>query len=94
MNQIFSLDEDLEEMDTKSEIVTPETDTCKPDTRKPDTCKPDTCNPDTRKPDTRKPIKKKSYNSVMAELLKPPPKEDKPNIHLSGGGQFSKLDKI
>jgi uncharacterized protein YjbI with pentapeptide repeats len=38
--------------------------------------------------------KKKSYNSVMAELLKPPPKEDKPNIHLSGGGKFSKLDKI
>ena len=38
--------------------------------------------------------KKKSYNSIMAELLKPPPKEEKPNIHLSGGGQFSKLDKI
>jgi len=43
--------------------------------------------------DIKKP-KKKSYNSVMAELLKPPPKEDKPNIHLSGGGKFSKLDKI
>jgi hypothetical protein len=43
--------------------------------------------------DLKKP-KKKSYNSVMAELLKPPPKEDKPNIHLSGGGKFSKLDKI
>ena len=38
--------------------------------------------------------RKQSYNSVMSELLKPPPKEEKPNIHLSGGGQFSKLDKI
>jgi hypothetical protein len=37
---------------------------------------------------------KKKYNTLMAELLKPPPKEEKPNIHLSGGGQFSKLDKI
>ena len=37
---------------------------------------------------------KKKYNTIMSELLKPPPKEEKPNIHLSGGGQFSKLDKI
>jgi hypothetical protein len=37
---------------------------------------------------------KKKYNNIMAELLKPPLKEEKPNIHLSGGGQFSKLDKI
>ena len=41
-----------------------------------------------------KPNKKKKYNNIMAELLKPPPKEEKPNIHLSGGGQFSKLEKI
>jgi hypothetical protein len=38
--------------------------------------------------------RKKTYNEIMQELLKPPPKEDKPNIHLSGGGQFSKLEKI
>jgi len=37
---------------------------------------------------------KKKYNIIMSELLKPPPKEEKPNIHLSGGGQFSKLNKI
>lgn len=37
---------------------------------------------------------KKKYKTIMAELLKPPPKEEKPNVHLSGGGQFSKLDKI
>jgi len=41
------------------------------------------------------PIKpKKKYKNIMAELLKPPAKEEKPNVHLSGGGQFSKLDKI
>lgn len=38
--------------------------------------------------------RKKTYNDIMQELLKPPPKEEKPNIHLSGGGQFSKLEKI
>jgi len=38
--------------------------------------------------------KKQTYNSIMVELLKPPPKEEKPNVHLSGGGQFSKLNKI
>jgi len=38
--------------------------------------------------------KKRTYSEIMSELLKPPPKEDKPNIHLSGGGQFSKLEKI
>ena len=37
---------------------------------------------------------KKKYKNIMAELLKPQPKEEKPNVHLSGGGQFSKLDKI
>jgi hypothetical protein len=37
---------------------------------------------------------KKKYKTIMAELLKPPPKEEKSNVHLSGGGQFSKLDKI
>lgn len=38
--------------------------------------------------------KKPTFKSIMAELLKPPPKDDtKPNIHL-GGGQFSKLEKI
>ena len=37
---------------------------------------------------------KKKYNTIMSELLKPPPKEEKPNVHLSGGGQFSKLNKI
>jgi hypothetical protein len=41
------------------------------------------------------PVKpKQKYKNIMAELLKPPPKEEKPNVHLSGGGQFSKLDKI
>jgi len=30
---------------------------------------------------------------MMADFMKPLPKEDKPNIHL-GGGTFSKLDKI
>ena len=44
------------------------------------------------KPTNKK--RKKTYNEIMQELLKPPPKEDKPNIHLSGGGQFSKLEKI
>ena len=38
--------------------------------------------------------KKQTYNSIMVELFKPPPKEEKPNVHLSGGGQFSKLNKI
>ena len=38
-------------------------------------------------------IKKPTYKSIMADLLKPPPKDDKPNIHL-GGGQFTKLEKI
>ncbi len=38
--------------------------------------------------------KKPTFKSIMAELLKPPPKDDtKPNVNL-GGGQFSKLDKI
>jgi hypothetical protein len=37
--------------------------------------------------------KKPTYKSIMADLLKPPPKDDKPNIHL-GGGQFTKLEKI
>lgn len=37
--------------------------------------------------------KVKKYKSVMDELMKPPPKEEKPNIHL-GGGVFKKLDKI
>ena len=38
--------------------------------------------------------KKPTYKSIMAGLLKPPPKDDdKPNINL-GGGQFTKLDKI
>ncbi len=37
---------------------------------------------------------KPSYKNIMADLMKPPPKDDtKPNIHL-GGGQFTKLDKI
>ena len=39
-------------------------------------------------------IKKPKFKNIMAELLKPPPKEEKPNVHLSGGGQFSKLEKI
>ena len=42
------------------------------------------------------PVKKnkQSYKSIMAEILKPLPKDDtKPNINL-GGGHFSKLDKI
>ncbi len=39
-------------------------------------------------------IKKPNFKNIMAELLKPPPKEEKPNVHLSGGGQFSKLEKI
>ena len=83
MNQQFSVDE---EMDTKHVSYT-----LNQDTRNPTTLNPDTLNPNTLNPLKKK---KKSYNSVMAELLKPPPKEDKPNIHLSGGGQFSKLDKI
>jgi len=34
------------------------------------------------------------YKNIMADLMKPLPKDDtKPNIHL-GGGQFTKLDKI
>jgi hypothetical protein len=38
--------------------------------------------------------KKPTYKSIMADLLKPPPKDDtKPNIHL-GGGHFTKLEKI
>ena len=38
--------------------------------------------------------KKPTYKSIMAALLKPPPKDDtKPNIHL-GGGHFQKLEKI
>lgn len=36
---------------------------------------------------------KNNYKNMMSELMKPLPKEDKPNIHL-GGGIFSKLDKI
>ena len=44
--------------------------------------------------ESKEPLKKRKYNDIMSELLKPPPKEDKPNIHLSGGGQFSKLEKI
>ena len=39
-------------------------------------------------------VKSKKFKNIMAELLKPPPKEEKPNVHLSGGGQFSKLEKI
>ena len=39
-------------------------------------------------------LKKPKFKNIMAELLKPPPKEEKPNVHLSGGGQFSKLEKI
>ena len=39
-------------------------------------------------------IKPKTYKNIMRELMKPPPKEEKPNIHLSGGGVFKKLDKI
>jgi len=39
-------------------------------------------------------IKKPKFKNIMAELLKPLPKEEKPNVHLSGGGQFSKLEKI
>jgi len=51
--------------------------------------------PENKEPE-KKDIKKKkrTYNDIMNELLKPPPKEDTPNIHLSGGGQFSKLEKI
>jgi len=41
-----------------------------------------------------KKTKVKKFKSIMDELLKPPPKEEKPNIHLSGGGVFKKLDKI
>ncbi len=41
-----------------------------------------------------KKTKIKKFKSIMDELLKPPPKEEKPNIHLSGGGVFKKLDKI
>ena len=38
--------------------------------------------------------KKPTFKNIMAELLKPPPKDElKPNINL-GGGQFPKLDKI
>ena len=37
---------------------------------------------------------KSSYKNIMADLMKPLPKDEtKPNIHL-GGGQFPKLDKI
>ena len=37
---------------------------------------------------------KPSYKNIMADLMKPPPKDEtKPNIHL-GGGQFPKLDTI
>ena len=44
----------------------------------------------------QKPVSKpkvKKYKSIMVHLMKPPPKEEKPNIHL-GGGVFKKLDKI
>ena len=41
-----------------------------------------------------KKTKVKKFKSIMDELLKPPPKEEKPNIHLSGGGVFKKLEKI
>ena len=44
----------------------------------------------------QKPVSKpkvKKYKSIMDDLMKPPPKEEKPNIHL-GGGIFKKLDKI
>jgi hypothetical protein len=34
-----------------------------------------------------------NYKNMMSELMKPLPKEDKPNIHL-GGGVFQKLEKI
>jgi hypothetical protein len=38
--------------------------------------------------------KKPTFKNIMAELLKPPPKEEpKLNINL-GGGHFPKLDKI
>ncbi len=37
--------------------------------------------------------KKNNYKNMMSELMKPLPKEDKPNIHL-GGGTFQKLEKI
>jgi len=37
---------------------------------------------------------KPSYKNMMADIMKPLPKDDtKPNIHL-GGGQFTKLEKI
>ncbi len=37
---------------------------------------------------------KPSYKNIMADLMKPLPKDEtKPNINL-GGGQFTKLDKI
>jgi hypothetical protein len=39
------------------------------------------------------PPKKNNYKNMMSELMKPLPKEDKPNIHL-GGGTFQKLEKI
>ena len=38
--------------------------------------------------------KPKKFKNILKELMKPPPKEEKPNIHLSGGGVFKKLDKI
>ena len=44
----------------------------------------------------QKPVSKpkvKKYKNIMDDLMKPPPKEEKPNIHL-GGGVFKKLDKI
>jgi hypothetical protein len=44
----------------------------------------------------QKPVSKpkvKKYKSIMDDLMKPPPKEERPNIHL-GGGIFKKLDKI
>ena len=37
--------------------------------------------------------KKNNYKNMMNELMKPLPKEEKPNIHL-GGGIFPKLEKI
>jgi hypothetical protein len=38
--------------------------------------------------------KPKKFKNILKELMTPPPKEEKPNIHLSGGGVFKKLDKI
>ena len=36
---------------------------------------------------------KNNYKNMMLDLMKPLPKEDKPNIHL-GGGIFPKMEKI